>query len=121
MSQYVKFETPQETYDKIKEILTKVSKSGKIKKGVNEVTKAVERGTAKLVFMAEDVSPEELLMHIPVLSKEKKIVFGYIKTRKELGEAIGMKLSSSCVAIVEEGNTAKDVEALKKQLMELNK
>jgi len=121
MAQYVKFETPQETYEKIKVLLSKVSKGGKIKIGVNEVTKAVERGAAKFVVMAEDVNPEELLLHIPVLCKEKKVSFGYLSTKKDLGEAAGLKISGSCVAIVEDGAVAKELEALKKQLSELTK
>lgn len=121
MPQYVKFETPQETYEKIKVLLSKVSKGGKIKAGVNEVTKVVERGQAKLVIMAEDVSPEELLMHMPVLCREKKVVFGYLPTKKELGEVVGLKVSTSCVAVIDEGNLAKDMEQLKKQLLELVK
>jgi len=121
MPQYVKFETPQETYEKIKVLLSKVSKGGKIKAGVNEVTKVVERGQAKFVVMAEDVSPEELLMHMPVLCKEKKAVYAYLPTKKELGESTGLKISASCIAVTDEGNLAKDLEQLKKQLSELGK
>ncbi|PIU02918.1 MAG: 50S ribosomal protein L7ae [Candidatus Diapherotrites archaeon CG09_land_8_20_14_0_10_32_12] len=121
MPQFVKFETPQETYDKIKALLSKVSRGGKIKAGVNEVTKVIERGMAKFVVMAEDVSPEELLMHIPVLCKEKKVSYGYLPTKKDLGEASGLKISASCIAITDDGTLTKDVEQLKTQLLELVK
>ncbi len=121
MAQYVKFETPQETYEKVKSLLSKISKGGKIKAGVNEVTKIVERGQAKFVVMAEDVSPEELLMHLPVLCKEKKVSFAYVTTKKDLGEASGLKISASCIAVTDDGSLAKDLDQLKKQLSELVK
>jgi large subunit ribosomal protein L7Ae len=56
----------------IYEIIEKARKTGKIEKGTNEVTKAIERGTAKLVSYAADVTPKEIIQHIPILCKEKK-------------------------------------------------
>ena len=55
-------------------IIEKVKKTGKLEKGTNEVTKAIERGTAKLIVYASDVDPKEIVQHLPVLCKEKKIL-----------------------------------------------
>jgi len=44
----------------IYDIVEKAAKTGKIDKGINETTKAVERGVAKLVVIASDVEPKEL-------------------------------------------------------------
>ena len=52
-------------------IIEKARKTGKVEKGTNEVTKAIERGTAKLVAYAADVEPKEVVQHIPLLCKEK--------------------------------------------------
>ena len=57
MAASVKFETPQAVADKALEAIDIARTSGKIRIGVNEVTKAIERGKAKLVVMAEDVYP----------------------------------------------------------------
>jgi len=57
----------------IYQIIEKVKKTGKIEKGTNEVTKAIERGTAKLVVYAGDVEPKEIVQHLPLLCKEKEI------------------------------------------------
>jgi len=54
---YVKFEVPKEVADKALEALEVSRDSGKIKKGTNEVTKAIERGNAKLVLIGNDVNP----------------------------------------------------------------
>ena len=57
--------------DKAFEAIEIAKATGKVKKGVNEVTKAIEKGTAKLVAVAKDVSPPELTMHLTVLCKEQ--------------------------------------------------
>ncbi len=77
--------------------------SGKIKKGTNEVTKAVERGTAKLVVIAKDVSPPEILMHLPLLAKEKNIPLVQVDKKEELGAAAGLSVATSAVAVIQEG------------------
>ena len=64
-------EISKETVDKVLEAIEIAKTTGKIKKGTNETTKAVERGTAKLVAVAKDASPPEIVMHIPMLAEEK--------------------------------------------------
>ncbi len=82
--------------------------TGKIKKGANEVTKMVERGTAKMVVIAKDVNPPEVTMHIPMIAKEKNIPCFEVASREELGAAAGLAVGTAAVAIVEPGN-AKDI------------
>jgi len=118
MAIYVKFEVPQEIEEKTLEL---VSKSKKIRKGANEVTKAVERGIAKLVVIAKDVQPEEIVAHIPYLCEEKNIPYTYVSTKEDLGKAAGIEVPASSVAIVEEGDPeelkelVEKIEALKKE------
>ena len=86
--------------------------SGKIRKGANEATKAVERGTAKLVVSAGDVSPKEIVMHIPLLAKEKNIPFVEIPKKDDLGAAAGLEVGTAAVAILKEGDAKKLIEAI---------
>jgi ribosomal protein eL8 len=99
---YVKFNVPEdlknETYNLIKKI---VENRGKIKKGINETTKVVERGIAKLVVIAEDVKPEEIVAHLSILCDEKNIVYTYVPSKEELGTACGITKAASSAAIVE--------------------
>jgi len=85
------------------DIIEKAAKTGKIDKGINEVTKAVERGTAKLVVVASDVSPKELTQHLPILAKEKGIKFVEADSRQKLGIAAGIKVSTGAVAVIQPG------------------
>lgn len=87
----------------IYEKIEKARKTGKIEKGVNEVTKAVERGTAKIVVIAKDVEPKEIVQHFPLLCKEKKIALEEADSKQKLGVAAGINVPCSAVAIINEG------------------
>jgi large subunit ribosomal protein L7Ae len=94
--------------DQAYEIIELAKKTGKIKKGTNEVTKAIERGTALFVAVAGDVSPKELTMHIPLLAKEKGVKAFEVPSREELGTAAGLAVPAVAVAVVDAGE-AKDM------------
>lgn len=85
------------------EVIEKARKTGKIEKGINEVTKSVERGTAKLVVIAKDVSPKEIVQHIPTLCREKKILCEEVDSKEKLGISAGIKVACSAVAIIDAG------------------
>ena len=87
----------------IYELVEKARKTGKIEKGVNEVTKAIERGTAKFVVIAKDVNPPEIIQHIPHLCKEKNIPYEEVDSKEKLGVVAGIKVPCSSVAIINEG------------------
>lgn len=89
------------------DIVEKARKDGKIEKGSNEVTKAVERGTAKLVVIASDVEPKEIIQHIPLLCKEKGIKFEEVDSKQKLGVAAGISVGCSAVAVIDTGDSKK--------------
>lgn len=92
-------------------IISKAKESGSIKIGVNEVTKAIERGQAKLVVGATDVSPAEIVAHLSGLCKEMNALFVSVGTKAELGASVGIK-NTTAIAIVDAGAAKKDLEAL---------
>lgn len=94
-------------------IIEKARKTGKVEKGTNEVTKAIERGTAKLVVYAADVEPKEIVQHLPVLCKEKNILCKEVDSKQKLGIAVGISVSASSVAVIEMGDADQDIGALK--------
>jgi large subunit ribosomal protein L7Ae len=104
---FVKFEVPKELAAKVYEAVNVAKSTGKIKRGVNEVTKAIERGIARLVVIAEDVSPEEIVMHLPILCEEKQIPYVFVPSKTELGRSSGIDVPTSSVAIAEEGDSKK--------------
>ena len=121
---YVKFKVPDAVKNELKEAITTIAETrdSKIRKGFNEVTKSIERSLAKLVVMAEDVSPPEILLHIPLLCENKSIPYGYISTKKELGNLVRINVGSAAIAIEKLGTNNENVlDNLIKKLEELNK
>lgn len=94
-------------------IIETARKSGKIEKGTNEVTKAIERGTAKFVAYAGDVEPKEIVQHIPLLCKEKNIPCQEIDSKQKLGIVAGLPVSASSIAVIEAGDAQKEIASLK--------
>ena len=72
---FVTYEAPSELSEKAYLAAETARDGGKIRKGSNEVTKIIERGQAKLVIMALDVEPPEILAHLPMLCEEKQIPY----------------------------------------------
>ena len=109
---YVNFTVSAEVATKTLEALQLAKQGGAIKKGANEVTKSVERGLATFVVLAEDVEPEEVVVHIPKLCEQKKIAYSYVPKKIDLGKAIGMNVPCTAVAVESQGsasNAIKDV------------
>jgi large subunit ribosomal protein L7Ae len=110
MSVYVTYDVPADLEDDAIEALEVARDTGTVKKGTNETTKAVERGNASLVYIAEDVSPEEIVMHLPELADEKEIPFVFVETQDDVGHAAGLEVGSAAAAIVDAGDADEDVE-----------
>jgi len=100
---YVKFEVPKDVANAAYEALQIALRTGKIRKGTNETTKAVERGQAKLVLIAEDVDPPEIVAHLPLLCDERKIPYIYVPSKAKLGSAAGIDVQSAAACIIEPG------------------
>src|SRR3989344_1379506 len=90
-------------------IIEKARKTGKVDKGTNEVTKAIERAVAKLVIYAKDVEPKEIIQHLPILCKEKGILCHEVESKEKLGVAVGLSVSCSAVAVINAGDSEKDI------------
>ncbi len=99
----------------IYELIEKARKTGKVEKGTNEVIKAIERGTAKLVAYGLDVDPKEIVQYIPILCKDKNIPCMEADKKDKLGIAVGLNVGCASVCIVEAGDAEKDLEGFLKQ------
>jgi large subunit ribosomal protein L7Ae len=94
-------------------IIESAKRTGKIDKGTNEVTKAIERGVAKFVAYAGDVEPKEIVQHLPVLCKEKGIPCAQVDSKQKLGIAVGISVATSSVAVIDAGDAQKDIASFK--------
>ncbi len=103
---YARFETPKEVANAAYEALEIATRTGNIRKGTNETTKAVERGVAKLVVIAEDVDPPEVVAHLPIICEERKIPYVFVPSKARLGTAAGIDVQSASVCIVDTGEAS---------------
>jgi len=113
---YVKFETPKDVQSKALEAITVAADTGRIRKGANETTKGIESGNATLVVIAEDVDPEEVVMHLPMICNEKNVPYCYVPTKKELGAAAGLSVQCAAITIEKPGNAAELVKGIVEKL-----
>ena len=101
---YVKFQTPEDLVNPIYEALRVATQSGKVRKGTNEATKAIERGVSKLIVIAEDVEPPEVVAHLPILCDEQNTAYVFVPSKQELGKALGIDITSAAAAILDSGD-----------------
>ena len=118
---FVKFETPKEISEKTYELVELTRDGGKLRKGTNEVTKLVERGEAQFVVMAEDVTPPEILMHMPALCEERNVPYAFVPSREELGNACGLEKPTASIAIIDAGKGKPLLDDLAKKIADLKK
>lgn len=116
-----KFTAPKELQDIAYEIIAIARDTGKVRKGTNETTKAVERAIAKFVAIAEDVDPPEIVFHLPIMCKEKNIPFIYVSSKMRMGTALGIDVPSASAAVIEVGEAQKLIDDLTKKLKDLQK
>ena len=101
---YVKFETPEDLVSPILEALRVAAQTGKVRKGTNEATKAIERGISKLIVIAEDVDPPEVVAHLPLICEEQNAAYAFVPSKQELGKALGIEVTSAAAAILDAGD-----------------
>jgi len=118
---YVNVDVPEELKQEALKVLEKARDTGKTKKGTNETTKAIERNQAKLVLIANDVQPQEIVMHLPLLCEEKNIPYVVCGSMKDIGKAIGLDRPSASAGITNPGNAKDALDSLVKKLVALKK
>ena len=116
---YVRFEVPKEVAEAAYEALKIAQETGKIRKGTNEATKSIERGRAKLVLIAENVEPPEIVAHLPMLCDERKAPYVYVPEKQRLGQSAGLMVGSAAAAIEEPGDSEELLNEIVSKLKEI--
>ena len=116
---YVNFDVPEELMQATLEVVKMARETGKIRKGVNEVIKSIERGQAKFVVIAMDVDPPEIVAFLPTLCDERKIPYIFVSSKRELGEAAGLQVNASSVSIIDPGDAKDFLDEIVKKVAEI--
>lgn len=90
-----------------------------MKRGVKEVVKALRKspqGAANtapgVVILAADISPMDVISHIPVLCEDHNVPYIFVTSRAELGAAGNTKRPTSVVMVSEARVGAKKAEKI---------
>ena len=84
---------------KLYKTVKKAQKVKRLKRGVREVVKGLRKSEKGIVVLAGDVSPIDVISHIPVFCEDKEVPYCYVPSRKGLGAAGGTKRPTSVVLI----------------------
>lgn len=113
------YEAPEALQGQALEVLKLAAQTGKVRKGTNETTKSVERGLAKLAYIAENVDPVEIILHIPLLCNDRNTPYIVVPDKKALGSQVGLPVGASSVAIEDAGEGAKQLVELVEKIKQL--
>jgi H/ACA ribonucleoprotein complex subunit 2 len=78
-----------------------LNRAKKLRRGVKDVVKAIKKGEKGICILAADVSPVDVISHIPVLCEENHIPYIYVRSRMELGIAAETKKPTSVTLMLE--------------------
>ncbi|KAI9145381.1 50S ribosomal protein L30e-like protein [Paraphysoderma sedebokerense] len=92
---------------KLLKTVKKATKQKYVKRGVKEVVKGLRKGEKGLVIIAGDISPIDVITHVPVMCEEADVPYCYVPSKEELGTAGSTKRPTSVVMIVS-GKVEKD-------------
>ena len=81
-----------------------------VRRGVKEVSKAIRKGEKGLVVIAGDISPLDVISHLPVLCEDHDVPYIFVPSKEKLGEASATKRPTS-VSMVVLGGKNKDDKA----------
>ena len=96
--------SPETKKEKQVRLTAEADKKAKVVKfGLNHVTTLVESKKAKLVAIAHDVDPIELMVHLPTLCQRMEVPFCFVKGKARLGRLVHQK-TATCVALTEVRN-----------------
>ncbi|PCN51145.1 50S ribosomal protein L7ae [Candidatus Geothermarchaeota archaeon ex4572_27] len=106
------FELPKEYLNAAYELLKYALEVRGVKRGTNETTKAIERGQAKLVYIALDVDPPEIVAHLPLLCKERKVPYIFVPSKEELGRRAGIDVAAASACVIDPGEGKKILDEI---------
>lgn len=93
---------------KLYKAVKKAQRVKRLKRGVREVVKGLRKNEKGVVVLAGDVSPIDVISHIPVFCEEKGVPYCYVPSRKDLGAAGGTKRPTS-VVLIQSNNQYKEL------------
>ena len=105
--------------DKLSKKVLKLAKSAtarkQVKRGVKEVVKALRKGATGVCVLAGDVSPVDVIAHLPVFCEDKGVGYVWVSSKEALGAAGLTKRPTSCMLVLKTRPAGAAAAAAKKR------
>ena len=79
------------------------AKAKQVRRGVKEVVKALKKDTKGFCVIAGDISPIDVITHVPILCEEADVPYVYVHSKEELGAAGMTKRPTSVMLVMRDG------------------
>eukprot|EP01123_Difflugia_compressa_P004292 TRINITY_DN15673_c0_g1_i1.p1 TRINITY_DN15673_c0_g1~~TRINITY_DN15673_c0_g1_i1.p1 ORF type:complete len:135 (-),score=23.65 TRINITY_DN15673_c0_g1_i1:20-424(-) len=86
---------------RVLKLAKKATRRKQIKRGIKEVVKAIRKGSKGLCILAGDISPLDVISHLPVYCEENGIPYIFVPSKEKLGTAALSKRITSCIMVLE--------------------
>merc|ERR1712070_340586 len=94
---------------KLFKCIKKATKTKQVLRGVKEVVKAVRKFQKGVCVIAGNISPMDVISHLPILCEDNGVPYIYVRSKEELGAAALTKRPTSCMLVAPK--LKKDLEA----------
>jgi H/ACA ribonucleoprotein complex subunit 2 len=84
---------------KLHKLVKKASQAKCVKRGVKEVVKALRKGEKGFCIIAGDISPVDVITHLPIMCEDRDIPYIYVPSKHDLGAAACTKRPTSCILV----------------------
>lgn len=97
---------PKKTTKKIHKLVKKACQAKHVRRGVKEVVKALRKGEKGFCVIAGDISPIDVISHLPIMCEDRHIPYYYVPSKLDLGAAACTKRPTSCILVTPKQNFA---------------
>ena len=84
---------------KIYKLVKKASQAKNVRRGVKEVVKALRKGETGFCIIAGDISPIDVITHLPIMCEDRSVPYFYVPSKVDLGGAACTKRPTSCILV----------------------
>eukprot|EP00211_Chloroparvula_japonica_P009713 CAMPEP_0119119660 /NCGR_PEP_ID=MMETSP1310-20130426/1056_1 /TAXON_ID=464262 /ORGANISM="Genus nov. species nov., Strain RCC2339" /LENGTH=183 /DNA_ID=CAMNT_0007109105 /DNA_START=98 /DNA_END=649 /DNA_ORIENTATION=- len=102
-------------------VIAEGAKEKNVRRGIREVVKYVRRGEKGICILAGNISPIDVLSHVPILCEKNDIAYCYIPSKESLGAACISKRPTSAVLLKPGDGYKKEYQKLEKKMQSLER
>ena len=103
---------------KVHKLVKKATKAKSVKRGVKEVVKAIRKGEKGFLVIAGDISPIDVVTHLPIMCEDRSMPYFYVPSKHDLGAAACTKRPTSCILVNPDGLESEEKDLYTKVVSE---